>query len=308
MAEEMTAPLYFVQYIAIFVWLLEVYLTFSMVLLGVTIGLTIVNYLFRRSSLMKLREKALRKTCVQVVRTMSTLNQINLMHTQPEQKPLMNGNLSYTQVQPVGEMRGQLNIVELDSDMLVPGDLIILQEDMHVPCDCILVAGEAYVNEVTLTGESLPVPKFEVDCGPLYYEENQKSNVRSLLFEGTHIIKLRATNKRIAGQCLAVVQRTGFATFKGQIFRSLVFVRAPMALFQVTAGKFIFHLAFIGFIISMIILYQFLRVGIPGVLVAIKIADLIIFIAPPAIPIMTTFCLTMSLARLRVGGVFGINP
>lgn len=32
------------------------------------------------------------------------------------------------------------------------------------------------------------------------------------------------------------------------------------------------------------------------------------FLAPPAVPVMTTFCLTMSLARLRLSNIFGINP
>jgi cation-transporting ATPase 13A3/4/5 len=37
---------------------------------------------------------------------------------------------------------------------------------MNVPCDCVLLAGEIFVNEVTLTGESIPVPKSEIDAGP----------------------------------------------------------------------------------------------------------------------------------------------
>jgi hypothetical protein len=39
----------------------------------------------------------------------------------------------------------------------------------------------------------------------------------------------------------------------------------------------------------------------------LRMADMIIFVCPPAVPIMTTFCLTNSLARLRLVDVFGIN-
>jgi cation-transporting ATPase 13A2 len=53
----------------------------------------------------------------------------------------------------------------VNSNELVPGDLIVLRENMSIPCDCILVAGEVFVNEVTLTGESIPVPKTEIDAG-----------------------------------------------------------------------------------------------------------------------------------------------
>jgi hypothetical protein len=59
MAEEMTAPLYFVQYVAIVIWLLEVYLLFSILMICFTTVLTIINYLFLRSSMLKLREKAI---------------------------------------------------------------------------------------------------------------------------------------------------------------------------------------------------------------------------------------------------------
>mgnify|MGYP002079953087 FL=1 len=42
--------------------------------------------------------------------------------------------------------------------MLVPGDLIDPAEE--IMCDCIVVKGEIYVNEASLTGESMPIGKF----------------------------------------------------------------------------------------------------------------------------------------------------
>ncbi len=33
---------------------------------------------------------------------------------------------------------------------------------MIVPCDCILVTGTAYINEASLTGESVPVSKYKI--------------------------------------------------------------------------------------------------------------------------------------------------
>ncbi len=52
--------------------------------------------------------------------------------------------------------------MQIDSEELVPGDLLVIDDHMIVPCDCILVSGEIYVNEVTLTGESILFPKFEL--------------------------------------------------------------------------------------------------------------------------------------------------
>jgi cation-transporting ATPase 13A3/4/5 len=42
---------------------------------------------------------------------------------------------------------------------LVPGDLIRIERNMMMPCDCILIKGDVMVNEASLTGESIPIPK-----------------------------------------------------------------------------------------------------------------------------------------------------
>lgn len=41
---------------------------------------------------------------------------------------------------------------------MIPGDLIDPVGD--IMCDCILLKGEIYVNEASLTGENMPIGKF----------------------------------------------------------------------------------------------------------------------------------------------------
>lgn len=48
---------------------------------------------------------------------------------------------------------------DLDGMKLLPGDIIILKEGQHMNCDCAIIQGDVMVNEATLTGESVPVPK-----------------------------------------------------------------------------------------------------------------------------------------------------
>lgn len=50
----------------------------------------------------------------------------------------------------------------VDNIELTPGDLLILRANSNVPCDCILIKGEVMVNEASLTGESIPVPKIPI--------------------------------------------------------------------------------------------------------------------------------------------------
>lgn len=41
----------------------------------------------------------------------------------------------------------------------MPGDYLCLKKDLKLPCDCVLVDGEAILNEECLTGESIPITK-----------------------------------------------------------------------------------------------------------------------------------------------------
>lgn len=55
--------------------------------------------------------------------------------------------------------------VNLDSSLLVPGDLVLLRTGSAVPADCRVNQGDIDVDEAALTGESLPVTKFQGgDC------------------------------------------------------------------------------------------------------------------------------------------------
>jgi cation-transporting P-type ATPase 13A2 len=83
------------------------------------------------------------------------------------------------------------NAVSTDSRYLVPGDIFILDRNMIAPCDSILVSGEILVNESSLTGESLPIPKTSIQDLPpndIFFYKTGKS---SILYEGTQILKTK---------------------------------------------------------------------------------------------------------------------
>lgn len=41
----------------------------------------------------------------------------------------------------------------------MPGDLLILEENQILNCDCAIIEGNVLVNEATLTGQDIPIPK-----------------------------------------------------------------------------------------------------------------------------------------------------
>jgi cation-transporting ATPase 13A3/4/5 len=67
---------------------------------------------------------------------------------------------------------------------LLPGDILMVQPNTVVPCDCIMIRGDVMVNEASLTGESVPVPKVPLPPNDQLYE-NSTSNT---LFEGTKVV------------------------------------------------------------------------------------------------------------------------
>lgn len=46
---------------------------------------------------------------------------------------------------------------------MVPGDVIAIDNKMILPCDCVLVSGDLLMNEASLTGESIPIPKIPIE-------------------------------------------------------------------------------------------------------------------------------------------------
>lgn len=89
-------------------------MVFAILLLGSTILTTSINYIMLYLSYRKIKEIAEHKFSVEVIR------------------------------------EGKQEIIE--SNELCPGDVLIITKSMKIPCDCLLLTGEAYVNEASLTG------------------------------------------------------------------------------------------------------------------------------------------------------------
>ncbi len=96
------------------------------------------------------------------------------------------------------------DLVTLDAELLVPGDVVLLEEGDNVPADCRLIqASGLRVNLSTITGESLAKARFAeavADGRPL--------DAKNLLLAGTSLV---------SGRGQAVVYATGMRTEFGKI-------------------------------------------------------------------------------------------
>ena len=57
----------------------------------------------------------------------------------------------------------------INSNELLPGDIIEIRDDDILSCDVVILTGQVVMNEAMLTGESIPVMKVPLAYNKLVY-------------------------------------------------------------------------------------------------------------------------------------------
>ena len=115
---------------------------------------------------------------------------------------------------------GAVENVTISSEELVPGDLLIIDGltdeglPVEVPADCALLEGQVVVNESSLTGEPMPVQKFDIEDTDIVLD-NEKHGKKHLLLAGTEVIH--------AKEAVAIVLRTRADTAKGSLIKHVLY-------------------------------------------------------------------------------------
>lgn len=110
-------------------------------------------------------------------------------------------------------------IKERSMEDVVPGDIVYLSAGDMIPADGVLIwTKDLFVNQSSLTGESMPVEKFESDKVDVKVDEDTSAiDLNNLVFMGTDIL---------SGQGEVIILRTGQDTFFGDIAESASTARA----------------------------------------------------------------------------------
>ena len=135
---------------------------------------------------------------------------------------------------------------EIDSSLLVPGDIVYLSQGDKIGADIRLIEeNNLQVDESLLTGESLPVMKtIEVDK-----DLNENDFMKNIVYAGTTIIK---------GRGIGVVISTGINTTIGKIATiatDIDFTKPPLVIRMEKFTKQISTVVFIIAILITILLY-----------------------------------------------------
>lgn len=193
-------------------------------------------------------------------------------------------------------------VKEIDQAELVPGDLMIVGNEKHMPCDAILVSGTCVMEEGMLTGESVPVMKDSLpDLEVLFDVDKDK---RFSLYEGTKVIQTRGPK----GGAIALVVRTGYQTLKGKLVRTILYPKPTKFKFYRDSLLFIMVLGLFTIIGYVIIIPSYVSQGFDASYIVIRSLDLITIAIPPALPTAMAAGISFALFRLSKRGIFCIAP
>lgn len=176
---------------------------------------------------------------------------------------------------------------KIPAQLLVPGDLVLLESGDMVPADARLIeANSLTVQESALTGESEPCEKssdliLPSDCAV--------ADQKNMVFSSTTVL---------SGNCRAIVTETGMSTRVGKIAHLLSSEKSPQTPLQIRLGKIGKALGVGALIICafVFILGVIRKSGIlPSFMLSVSLAVAAI---PEGLPAIVTIVLSMGVQRM----------
>lgn len=175
----------------------------------------------------------------------------------------------------------------IDSQLLVPGDIILLSTGDRIPADARIINElSLLVDESLLTGESEPVAK---DAYSVPDEHAAIGDRKHMIFSGSLVV---------AGKCTAMVTRTGLDTEIGRISKLLADEHADLSPLQIRMqklGKTLSIVAIIAALFSLVIGWMYGYDLVSMLMVAISVAVAAI---PEVMPVVVTISLSYGISNM----------
>ena len=177
--------------------------------------------------------------------------------------------------------------IEIATEDLVPGDIILLAEGMNIPADATILQGnDLSVNESIITGESFPVDKHE-------------SEGHNKLYQGTTIN---------SGKCMAEVTATGNHTKLGILGKAVGSYQPPKTILQLQVNSFVRRLALfglLGFFIIFFVNYLHHHEWVTSLLFALTLA---MSAVPEEIPVAFSSFMALGAFKMSKLGIISRQP
>jgi P-type Ca2+ transporter type 2C len=188
-----------------------------------------------------------------------------------------------TQLQRV---RRKAQVLMVDSEELVPGDIVLVEAGDVATADARLVwAANVSVDESALTGESVPVEKWAAPVAA----EAAIGDRSSMLHKGTAVTR---------GSAIGVVTATGMGTELGQVARLAAAAAPEESPLTKSLGRLSRHLIVVTLLIAAVVAsIGILRGQSPMLMVEAAIA-LAVAAIPEGLPIVATLALARGMWRM----------
>ena len=282
-SDELTSPYFVFPILSCIIWFLEYYQIYAAIILAFTLISVFMSILVESNNMKKLQTMSYFKIMLNIYRGIPKTDFL---------KETFQDLFSYRQ--------------SISSLELLPGDIIEIPENTIMPADIVLLNGTCIMNEMMLTGESLPVKKIS-----LPYDDQQFSprdeNKASMLFSGTLCLESRYYKKDKV-PVLGLVYDTGFNAMKGQLLRSILFPKANSFNFNRDSFKFILAMMMISLIGLAVTIYNYHKYGSTAEELVFACLDMITVVIPPALPTCMSFGIAFAILRLRKKRIYCISP
>ena len=176
---------------------------------------------------------------------------------------------------------------EIQSEELVPGDIVLLESGDRVPADMrLLTSNNLEVDESLLTGESLSVFK---NSEVVLDEETNLADRQNMVFAGSLVVR---------GRAHAVVVTTALLTELGNIAASVLGEKASKAPLLIRMEKFTHRIAIIVGLAALIMSSIALLRGMPINEVFLLAVALAVSAIPEGLPVALTVALAVGMRRM----------
>ena len=176
---------------------------------------------------------------------------------------------------------------EIQSEELVPGDIVLLESGDRVPADMRLITeNNLEIDESLLTGESSSVVK---NAGVILDEETNLADRANMVFAGSLVVR---------GRAHAVVVTTGLLTELGNIAASVLGKSSNKAPLLVRMEKFTHRVAIIVGVAAIMMSAIALMRGMPINEVFLLAVALAVSAIPEGLPVALTVALAVGMRRM----------
>lgn len=244
----------------------------------------------------------------------------------------------YSRLRSLRELRGMRNRprtvnvyrnnkwVPVTSLDLLPNDILSVPRSSDpeevVPCDLLILAGTAVVNEAMLTGESVPLMKEaladELDPEdvnrPLAMQTLDKNNI---IFGGTRVLTHTPAPISPASPptrppdngCVCFVLRTGFGSSQGTLMRTILYSTESVSANSWEAALFIlFLLCFAIAASAYVLIHRYENDADSRYKLLLRCVLIVTSVVPPELPMQLSLAVNTSLVALAKGMVFCTEP